>query len=117
MVFVCSHCARTYATKYNLKRHLEHKHDLNEDSDHSDCSESGEDENIESGDENASTRDDLDANNDDSDESDTSENGNLTPEDENVRDEFDFDQGDTFTHDEVRAVLRYFCVECLCKTQ
>lgn len=101
MAFVCTHCGRSLATKYNLKRHLQQLHNLCEDSyeEDADIDPSSESERNGSGDEGDGSGD---------------ESGASTAESTGSDDEgagSDNDDSDTFTHSDVRAVLKYFRIQ------
>lgn len=90
MTFDCSHCTRIYTTKYNLKRHLEQQHNCGGDSDHENGASDSSNE-TESGTSDVAA--DL------SDESESGSHGEESTSSEG---------NDTYTHDDVRAILRYF---------
>lgn len=102
MAFDCPHCARSYSTKYNLKRHLEQQHNFGSDSSHEydDSLNGAGSVNVDADDssnESKSASSDVAASNDEA-ESDCHVDNNST----------DTEDNNTYTHDDVCAILRYF---------
>lgn len=99
MDFVCQHCGRKLSSKYNLKRHLERKHDS-----WSDSMNKNEKEEEESDLETSERNSEVETDSERSDSGDNSTDGDTEKGD----DEGSESEGsDTFTYDDVRAILRY----------
>lgn len=80
MSYICPHCENHYVSNYNLKRHIEQKHE---------CLSDEETDTSEISDETDSEK----STNEDSDQSSDEQNEDA--------------ESDSYTFDEVRAILRY----------
>lgn len=100
MEFVCEQCDKHFVSKYNLKRHMERKHDSWHAPSNEDSSESV------NGNENKRGESSSDSENntssEDSDHSDDTESENSDSEGNS-----ESEDSDTYSHAEVRAILRY----------
>lgn len=105
MVVTCPYCSSTLANKYNLKRHISRKHV--DDDDQEDCNVGDTDEEN-SNDSNQEA--DESATDQQSGSSDTE--GETEQEGDNERGEVEGtdseDQDDSYTYNEVLAVLRFY---------
>lgn len=97
MGFVCPHCEYHFTSKYNLKRHMERKHDSWPIS-----PQKNEDE-IENEVENSES-DEEDQNDD---EKFANGSQNSSSDEESDQSSKESDDIDRFTYDEVQAILRY----------
>lgn len=88
---MCPSCEKEFVSKYNLKRHMEQKHDTlppeQENVESEDADEESEEENSDSDNGEEEEEDDEDGNHESNQSSD--------------------DQNDTYTHAEVQAIIRY----------
>lgn len=101
MAFDCPHCVRSYSTKYNLKRHLEQQHNFGSDSSHEyDVDDSPNKAGSVNSAADDSSNESKSGSSDVADSSD--ESGHL--EDDRSSSE----ENNTYTHNDVCAVLRYF---------
>lgn len=83
MDFVCQHCEQNFASKYNLRRHMERKHD----------SWNGKQE--------------QEIENSERDSDPASQNSSIDGESNESEDDSESEDSDVYTYDEVRAILRY----------
>ena len=102
MDFVCQHCEKNFVNKYNLKRHMEKQHDSwsppannyeEEESDVENFQNDSESEESTADSENSSSSDESCQDSEHTEDSDSEGS--------------DSGDSDNYTHDEVRAILRY----------
>lgn len=98
MEFACQHCGNQFVSKYNLKRHLERKHDSWSHTHPKNGEESENEVQNSESDEESEVNQSLDE----------SEDTNSETESEDSESESeDSETEDVFTYDEVQAIVRY----------
>ena len=89
MAFVCPHCVNNFSSKYNLNRHVEQKH-----------GQGYEDEESENEKSESVTSETEKSESDNEDEKSENEESSQSSEES--------EDSDSYTYDDVRAILRYF---------